>query len=235
MRDSEPCLSICQKCKPRASASLRSWPGGTAVGISRSVLANHVTHGLFAGDTELIVSHPNIESGEPKISTRRAQLREVGFLGRLSPEKGLEVLLDVGDRLGISVLVAGEGHDGYVAELRDRHPAARFVGHVPARDFLDRVDLLVVPSVWDEPFGRVVADAKAAGVPVLISDRGGLIEAAGAAAATFRSFSPYDPAALEALLAEALGGSLQWQTGDPSDWPHRPVATIVRNVSREGK
>lgn len=235
MRDGKRCASICQKCRPRASASLRSWPGGTAVGISQAVLASHVFQGLFDRQTERVVSHPNIEASGPEAREKPTLIREVGFLGRLSPEKGVEVLLEAGDRLGISILLAGEGHDEYVDSLRRKHPAARFLGHMPAASFLARVDLLVVPSVWDEPFGRVVADARAAGVPVLISDRGGLIEAAGAAAATFRSFSPQDPAALEALLAEALAGSIQWQRGNPVDWPHRTVEAIVRTAAREGE
>jgi len=38
-----------------------------------------------------------------------------------------------------------------------------------------------VPSVWEEPSGRVVAEALVNGVPVLMSDRGGLAESAGGA------------------------------------------------------
>ena len=35
---------------------------------------------------------------------------------------------------------------------------------------------MVVPSAWDEPFGRVVIEGNANGLPVITSDRGGLPE-----------------------------------------------------------
>lgn len=40
-------------------------------------------------------------------------------------------------------------------------------------------DLVIVPSIWNEAFGRVAVEATALGVPVLVSDKGGLPEAVG--------------------------------------------------------
>ena len=37
-------------------------------------------------------------------------------------------------------------------------------------------DVLVVPSIWDEPFGRVVIEGNYYGMPVIASDRGGIPE-----------------------------------------------------------
>jgi glycosyltransferase involved in cell wall biosynthesis len=49
---------------------------------------------------------------------------------------------------------------------------------------LQHMVLVLAPSVWQEAFGMVVVDALARGVPVIVSDQGGLAEAAmGAAAA----------------------------------------------------
>jgi glycosyltransferase involved in cell wall biosynthesis len=42
--------------------------------------------------------------------------------------------------------------------------------------FLSDIDILVVPSLWEEPFGRTVAESLRSGVPVLASDRGGVPE-----------------------------------------------------------
>jgi glycosyltransferase involved in cell wall biosynthesis len=52
--------------------------------------------------------------------------------------------------------------------------SASFVGWVAPTDFYDKIDILVVPSLWREPFGRVCIEAFAAGVPVLASEIGGL-------------------------------------------------------------
>ena len=60
-----------------------------------------------------------------------------------------------------------------------RSARVRRLGHVAPADLLRRVDLVVFPSVWAEPFGLVVAEAMAAGVPFVISDAGALPEVAG--------------------------------------------------------
>jgi glycosyltransferase involved in cell wall biosynthesis len=46
-------------------------------------------------------------------------------------------------------------------------------------DFFASIDVAVFPSTWDEPFGLVVAEAMAAGVPFVVSDAGALPEVAG--------------------------------------------------------
>jgi hypothetical protein len=42
-----------------------------------------------------------------------------------------------------------------------------------------RARLVLVPSVWEESFGRVVVEAQASGIPAIVSDRGGLPETVG--------------------------------------------------------
>jgi glycosyltransferase involved in cell wall biosynthesis len=50
-------------------------------------------------------------------------------------------------------------------------------GSVPKpRGIFENTRVLLVPSVWEEPSGRVVAEALVNGVPPLVSDRGGLAE-----------------------------------------------------------
>jgi glycosyltransferase involved in cell wall biosynthesis len=41
---------------------------------------------------------------------------------------------------------------------------------------MSRADVVVVPSIWPEPFGRVVIESLAAGTPVIVTDAGGLQE-----------------------------------------------------------
>ena len=52
----------------------------------------------------------------------------------------------------------------------------RFVGRVDASTFLSGIDVLVVPSLWHEPFGLVLCEAMDAGVPVVASAVGGIPE-----------------------------------------------------------
>jgi glycosyltransferase involved in cell wall biosynthesis len=80
--------------------------------------------------------------------------------------------LPVGD---FTVSIAGSGTPDYVESLRsgtDR-PNVRFLGFVKPAEFLRGIDVLVVPSLWEEPAGRVIHEAYAHGVPVIASRLGG--------------------------------------------------------------
>lgn len=111
----------------------------------------------------------------------------VGFLGRLSTDKGLDALADaVLTHPTATLRVAGD--DRWVsssdlepvrrslAALGDR---ATLIGHVRPADLFGAVDLVVFPSRAAESFGLVVAEAMAAGVPFVISDAGAMREVAG--------------------------------------------------------
>ena len=105
-----------------------------------------------------------------------------GFLGRLDPTKGVEVLLEA-VRLyrgpPCRVLIAGSGPSGYLETLKARIPAAaavEFVGWAAPADVFAAIDVLVAPSVWEEPLGRVVHEAFGFGVPVIASAAGGIPE-----------------------------------------------------------
>jgi glycosyltransferase involved in cell wall biosynthesis len=101
----------------------------------------------------------------------------VAFAGRISPEKGLDVLLAAAERMpGIPFKVAGDGP--VLSEMRARAPRnVEFLGRLAFDElvaFYRRCRVLVVPSLWFEPFGMVVVDAMALGVPVIASRIGGL-------------------------------------------------------------
>lgn len=86
--------------------------------------------------------------------------------------------------------------------------------------------VVCVPSRWDEPFGLVVLEALACGVPTIASSRGGIPEAAGDAALYF---DPPDVAALAGHLERLLRdpaerarlGALARQRAEESTWQKR--------------
>lgn len=116
----------------------------------------------------------------------------VGFLGRLSSDKGVAVLCHAIERLNARtpgryrLLLAGESRfvdaedaeriDDAIARLGD---AAERRGWMDRDDFFAEVDLAVFPSVWAEPFGLVVSEAMSARCPFVVSDAGALPEVAG--------------------------------------------------------
>ncbi len=51
-----------------------------------------------------------------------------------------------------------------------------FLGVVSAESFLDSIDLLIVPSKWNEPYGRVIIESMGRKVPVAAGMVGGIPE-----------------------------------------------------------
>lgn len=146
----------------------------------------------------------------------------VTYLGRLDKEKGVDVLLEAWRLLGwgpeeARLLVVGSSvtdHDGgsHVASLHalaDEH-----VVFLPARRDvvtpLHASDVVVVPSIWDEPFGRSVIEALSTGRPVLASRVGGIPEILSGPLDRFL-FERGNPSA----LAEQLAGIRDWRQREP--------------------
>jgi glycosyltransferase involved in cell wall biosynthesis len=106
------------------------------------------------------------------------------YAGRLSPEKGLRVLLEAWSQTDLSpleLLIVGTGP--LAAELQRAAPTGvRFEGSLRAAEVQERMlnaRALLLPSIWYEGQPMVVLEALAAGLPVLASDLGGLPESTG--------------------------------------------------------
>lgn len=97
------------------------------------------------------------------------------FLGRITPEKGLEFAIEVARRSGRELRIAGVVQDraaGYGKRILGMVDGRRirYVGEAGPEDkrrLLAGADALLFPIVWDEPFGLVVPEALACGTPVL--------------------------------------------------------------------
>jgi len=105
----------------------------------------------------------------------------VVFVGRLSPEKGVEHVLEAAKLSpDIPFTVAGDG------PLADRVNAAAaelgnldypgFVENTGSRSLLSNARVCVLPSLWNEPGSLVGLEAMAEGTPVISYRRGGLAE-----------------------------------------------------------
>jgi glycosyltransferase involved in cell wall biosynthesis len=106
------------------------------------------------------------------------------FVGRLSREKGLDILLDALSATAtqnLELIVVGDGPERLALERR-AGPIVRFTGRLDSekvRRLMLTARALVFPSQWYETFGMSIIEAMAAGLPVLASDLGGTAEVIG--------------------------------------------------------
>jgi glycosyltransferase involved in cell wall biosynthesis len=154
-------------------------------GVSRYTLDRHLAAGAFRGVPfrRVIYNFRNFAGhGLQPIASRRSKTLRVGFIGKLTPAKGIELLLNTALQLPQSNFhwtVAGSGESDYEKQLRLRfaRPNIEFVGQVSdLGTFYSNIDVLAVPSLWHDPCPGVIFEAYAHGVPVLGSGRGGIPE-----------------------------------------------------------
>src|SRR4029434_542275 len=110
-----------------------------------------------------------------------------------APHKGLWLFARLADMLGsrrpdIPILVVQSGESGGALNAIPgldftRYPQIMAAPAVPApADYFALTRILLVPSVWEEPFGRVAAEAMINGVPPIVGHRGSLPALVGGAA-----------------------------------------------------
>ncbi len=96
--------------------------------------------------------------------------------------KGADIALELAERLPRQefLFVEGWGPDPAIVGRIERQPNATYLRkQMDMRAVYGRTAVLIVPSQWQEAFGRVVLEAQASGIPVIASRTGGLPEAVG--------------------------------------------------------
>jgi glycosyltransferase involved in cell wall biosynthesis len=157
-----------------------------------------------------------------KLEMQVSKPRRIGYLARLTPEKGLHILVDaflmLRERPGcedVQLHIAGwlgEDHRGYAEEqfarlktagLDDAYHYAGTVDRAGKIEFLSGLDVFTVPTIYRDPKGLYVLEALAAGVPVVQPDHGAfseLLEVTGGGCL----FEPGNPQALADQLHRLL-------------------------------
>lgn len=143
------------------------------------------------------------------------------YVGKLSREKGVSLLLEALDLVGARAVIVGFGPERERLEAQ-AGDGVLFTGALEHRHLAclwPLVDVAVTPSIFPEAFGMVAAEAAASGCPPLVADHSGLAEIAQHLAAAYppqlrhlAAFSSGDVADLRAKLAQLLSlPDAQWQ------------------------
>lgn len=121
--------------------------------------------------------------GHTPVERPHSDKLRIGYFARIAPEKSLHQLCEAFSQMTepAELRVAGylpPEHRGYFEDLRRRYPFT-YEGS-PDRDgkirFLQSVDVLSVPSTYDEPKGIFLLEAMANGTPVVQPRRGAYVE-----------------------------------------------------------
>ena len=180
-QDGTPCKPHPLLCGAR-TRRLARWHAAvdTILGTSHHVLRMH--RGLFPAAAEHAMPPPLMPLAGPPPPPLRTPPSTLGYMGSLTAEKGVALLLEAAQSLareGFTLRIAGDGPLRAEVE-RSEHVeyAGRLEGPELAR-FVGSCDAGIVPSLWDEPGGGpfVVGEWLGAGRPVLTTRRGGLAEA----------------------------------------------------------
>lgn len=150
------------------------------IGVSGSVLNDYISRGYFSNAKRIVIG--NVVKGNVlKIKSKKLKNKplKIGYFGRIDREKGIYQLLKAVDLLPDcemeSLYIVGEmTHEN---DLEINNGKIKYFGKQQLEtvyQLMNDVDLVVVPSMISESFGRVVIEAYRQGAIVIASNLGGL-------------------------------------------------------------
>lgn len=173
------------------------------IAVSETVKEQHVKAGIDPSRIEVIYNGIDAsfltlpEAGQTRATGEEKRPFQLLYVGRLRMEKGIAVIfkalallakerdLAAGGELPFHLHIFGSGDKVYIDELQtllhenELTQAVTFHGKIPQQELIawyDRADAMLVPSLWKEPFGLVIAEGMARRLPVIASNLGGPAE-----------------------------------------------------------
>lgn len=180
-RHGHNCVNQCFDCKlislPRKNLSRFV---DTVIGVSKFTLNKHLDSGYFSNASSHVVYTSPPKVVRKSLPAIQKESVTFGYIGRIHPSKGVLEIIHVFNKLSgqPQLLIAGQGEKQY--EKQCQHAMAegniKMLGKVSPEDFFNQVDVVIIPSLWHEPFPRVLVEAYSFGRPVIVSNCGGTQE-----------------------------------------------------------
>lgn len=150
------------------------------VGVSQFMVDVHTTYHYFPkAKKEVVYTSSSMHALD--LPAQKNGFITFGYIGRIHPTKGVHQIIKAFISLPLEhkLLIAGEGPEDYVHQcqvLAENRSNIIFLGKYNAEDFYKQVDVVVISSLWHEPFPRVLTEAYSFGRPVTASNTGGISE-----------------------------------------------------------
>lgn len=179
------CLQLCTACKTtwKIKKNFFSLPDGF-VGISKFILDQHQRYNIGKQvPVRVIANGLNTDHYPEPLIKQPFQEVVFGFIGKVNQQKGVDFLFEelanIRTEMSFKLVLAGKVEPEFEEEMNRKYQGKfdfTFIGKTNSFDFYRSVDLVLVPSNWNEPFGRIPIEAVAACTPVCLADKAGLHE-----------------------------------------------------------
>ena len=154
------------------------------VGISNFILRKHIDESLFKKAKKITIGNVVDSKRRERTEVDANSPITIGYFGQISSNKGVETLIsaikDIDAATVKEIIICGSGELlSKIKKLAENDRRIVLKGKLTpdkVAQQMARVDLTIVPSIWEEPFGRVIIESFQQGTPVLASDVGGIPE-----------------------------------------------------------
>jgi len=154
------------------------------VGISRFILEKHTKNGFFPNSQEQVIH--NIVNSERYQRRQRVEGAPlvIGYFGQLEEIKGIQILVkalrSINPKIVSKLIICGSGElENDLQNEANKDLRIDLKGKLDLQSvyrLMAEVDITIVPSLWEEPFGRVIIESYNQGTPVIAGNIGGIPE-----------------------------------------------------------
>ncbi|MEL7496743.1 MAG: glycosyltransferase [Planctomycetota bacterium] len=130
-------------------------------------------------DGDLIEVKPNFLAPDPGVGEGAGNYAL--FIGRLSPEKGLDTMIEAWEKVDskLPLKIIGDGPQRELVQQAHQKGLVDWLGRLPPDQVIPLIQnatMLIMPSSWYETFGRVVMESFACGTPVVVAGHGAMYQ-----------------------------------------------------------
>ncbi len=218
-RRGKSCETRCVGCQLlTANRKTASRVPDEVISVSQFTLHQHKRLGFFRNVASEVIYNIQPTNEDEKcgmLTTTPSDVLIFGFIGRIESEKGIETILQATRHLirpGWRLKIAGKGTDAYVSNLRKKYTDEKieWLGFTTASEFYSSVDVVVIPSQWNEPLAYVCVESLHEGKALICAQVGGLSEIGGLGRVV-EYFQPGSVEELARLMNCALDDPIKWK------------------------